>query len=89
MEDAMPVPHQLDESVSRLREARRRVDAARQRPLSLESTREWLEALTDVTTALSDIHSLNNESVHEKLHDLAARVGLKTFPGKRARPGPD
>ncbi len=85
----MSVPKHLDQSVAQLREASARIDAARQRPSSLESLREWLEALTEFTSALSDIHSFNNESVHEKLHDLAARVGLKTFPGERARPLPD
>ncbi len=85
----MSVPKHLDESVAQLREASARMDAARQQSLSLESLREWLQALTDFTSALSDIQSFNNESVHEKLHDLAARVGLKTFPGERPRPQPD
>ena len=85
----MSVPDHLDQSVARLDQASARIEAARQRSFSLESLGEWLEALTDFTSALSDIHSFNNESVHEKLHDLAARVGLKTFPGERARPQPD
>ncbi len=85
----MAVPKHLDESVEQLNGARTRIEAARKQSVSLESLRAWLEALTDFTTALSDIQSFNNESAHEKLHDLAARVGLKTFPGERARPRPD
>jgi hypothetical protein len=85
----MSVPNHLDQSVAKLRQASAHIDAARQQPPSLESLREWLEALTDFTAALSDIQSFNNESVHEKLHDLAKRMGLKTFPGERPRPQPD
>ena len=85
----MSVPRHLDQSVGRLRVAGARIDAARQRSLSLESLRGWLEALTDFASALSDIHSFNNESVHEKLHHLSVRMGLKTFPGERARSRPD
>jgi hypothetical protein len=85
----MAVPKHVDQSVNRLRAATARIEAVRQEPLSLESLREWLEALTDFTSALSDIHSFNNESVHEKLHHLAERMGLKTFPEERAPHRPD
>lgn len=40
----------------------------------------WLEALTAYCEALADIHTYNNESVHEKLHALAGRTGLRKFP---------
>jgi hypothetical protein len=39
----------------------------------------WLEALTAYCEALADIQTYNNESIHEKLHELAGRVGLKKF----------
>jgi hypothetical protein len=76
----MAVPKHVDQAAARLQEAGRRIEAIRQQPLSLESAREWLEALTDLSMALSDIQSFNNESVHEKLHQLAARMGIKNFP---------
>jgi hypothetical protein len=82
----MAVPKQLDHAAEQLRRAGARIEAARQQPLSMESVREWLEGLTEFASALSDVQGFNNESVHEKLHDLAARVGLKTFPGERPRP---
>ena len=85
----MSVPEHLDQAVARLQQASARIEAARAQRTSLDSVREWLEALTDLASALSDIHSFSNESVHEKLHDLAARAGLKSFPGGRARPLPD
>jgi hypothetical protein len=85
----MSVPKHLDQSAAELRAASERIEAARQRPASLESVREWLDALTDYCSALSDIHSFNNESVHEKLHSLAERVGLRKLPGDRARSRPD
>jgi hypothetical protein len=81
----MSVSRHVDESVAQLRMASARINAARQRALSLKSLREWLEALTDFTSALSDIQSFNNQSVHEKLHDLATRGRVKTFPTERAR----
>jgi len=76
----MAIPRHVDQAAARVQEAGRRIEAARQQPLSLESAREWLEALTDFTLALSDIQAFNNESVHEKLHQLAARMGVKSFP---------
>jgi hypothetical protein len=85
----MSVPNQLEQSVARLSEASARIETARQGASSPENLREWLQALTDFAAALADIQTFNNESVHEKLHDLAARAGLKSFPGGRARPLPD
>lgn len=79
----MTVPKRLEEAASRLEEAYWRVDMARKKPLSQESQREWLEALTDATRAMSDIEQANNESVHEKLHQLASHVGLGEFARKR------
>ena len=76
----MAVPKHLDEAVIRLKEASARIDEGRAKPLTLESLREWLVALTDYAVAMSDIQTFNNESIHEKLHELAGRVGLKEFP---------
>jgi len=76
----MPIPKHLDEAVVRLKAASARIDAARAQPASVASLQEWLTALTDFCRALSDIQSFTNESVHEKLHELAGRVGLREFP---------
>lgn len=76
----MAVPKHLDDAVTRLKAASYRIDQAREKPLTAESQKEWLEALTDFSVALSEIQEYNNESVHEKLHELAARAGLKQFP---------
>ena len=78
----MTVPKLLEEAVGRLKEASFRIEQAREKPSTLESQREWLSALTDYSSALSEIQEYNNESVHEKLHELAARAGLKHFPSK-------
>lgn len=72
----MAVPKHLDEAAARLKEASTRIDAAATRPLTLESAKEWLLALTEYVRALSDIQAFNNESVHEKLHAIAGRVGM-------------
>lgn len=76
----MTLPKHLEEAAARLEEASWRIDQAREKPLTLESLQEWLTALTDYAYALNEIHNFNNESVHEKLHLLAGRVGLKKFP---------
>ncbi|MHB8875824.1 MAG: hypothetical protein ACYC8T_19220 [Myxococcaceae bacterium] len=74
----MSLPKHLDEAAARLDRASERIERARAEPPTLESHREWLEALTDFVRALADIHQFTNESVHEKLHELAGRVGFKT-----------
>jgi hypothetical protein len=79
----MAVPKHLDEAASRLKEAWLRIEAARESPTSLDSLKEWLGALTDYADALKDIQEYGNESVHEKLHQLAGQVGLRKFPGEK------
>ncbi len=73
----MALPKQLEEAAARLEEATWRIDQARNKPSSLESLQEWLNALTDFSLAQSEIHQLNNESIQEKLHELAGQVHLK------------
>ena len=76
----MSVPKHLDEAAAKLKEAAFRIDEARQGPLTCENQKVWLEALTDYCLALSEVQSYNNESVHEKLHELAGRIGVRKFP---------
>jgi hypothetical protein len=47
----MSIPKHLDQSPQGLREASARIEATRQEPFSLASAREWLETLTDFTSA--------------------------------------
>ncbi len=79
----MPVPKHVDEAVARLEAAAGRIQEARLKSVSVESLHEWTAALTDFTLALSDIQSFNNESVHEKIHALAGRMGLRDFPPRQ------
>ncbi len=81
----MAVPKHLEESVANMKAAAFRIDQARAKPPSAEVNREWLAALTDFTAALSEVQEYNNESVHEKLHELAARAGLRQFPTGSAK----
>jgi hypothetical protein len=76
----MSLPKHLTEAVGRLKGASVRIEQARGKPVTLENQQEWLTALTDFSMALSDIHEFNNESIHEKLHEIAGRLGLKRFP---------
>lgn len=80
----MAVPKHLEEAVSRLEKAAARVELVREKPASLENHRQWLEALTEFVFALSEIHEYTNESIHEKLHELTARVGLRAPSGPPA-----
>ena len=76
----MSLGKQLEQAAARMKDASRRIEQARAKSASMESQQEWLAALTDYTTALSDIQEFTNESVHEKLHALAGRAGLRQFP---------
>ena len=76
----MTLPRHLDEAVAKLEQASYQIDQARAKPLTLDSVREWLEGLTSYVRATTEIQQLDNESVHEKLHELAGRVGLRQFP---------
>ncbi|RMH37194.1 MAG: hypothetical protein D6690_03840 [Nitrospirae bacterium] len=78
----MSTPKLLEEAVERLDIASARIDEVRTKPVTLENIREWLDALTDYAMASTEIHQLTNESVHEKLHELAARMGLRHFPSR-------
>lgn len=75
----MTVSRHLEEAAARLREAEAQIARAREGPPSFENQRVWLESLTAYCRALGDIHTYNNESIHEKLHELAAATGLKKF----------
>ena len=77
----MSVPKHLEEAVARLKQAQSMIDLARGKPASVEAQRDWLIGLTDYVKALCDIQEYNSESIHEKLHELVARVGLRHFPG--------
>lgn len=72
----MSLPKHLEEAAERLEQARFEIDARAQVP-TLATVQQWLAALTDYCQALSDIQRLNNESIHEKLHAIAGRLGLE------------
>ncbi len=76
----MPIPKHLDAAVARLKAASLQIDEVRTKPTSMDALQQWLAALTDFCLALSDIHAFSNESIHEKLHELAGRIGLHEFP---------
>ncbi len=76
----MTVPKHLDQAAAKITEATFRIEDARQGPLTCENQKVWLEALTDYCLALSEVQAYCNESVHEKLHELAGRIGLRKFP---------
>lgn len=76
----MTVPKHLEDAVARLKEAEFRIDEARRGPVTCDNQKIWLEALTDYCLALSEVQAYNNESLHEKLHELAGRAGVRKFP---------
>ena len=75
----MTVSRHLEQAAARLQEAEAQIARVREDPATLENQRAWLEALTIYAKALADIHTYNNESIHEKLHELAGATGLKKF----------
>lgn len=76
----MTVSRHVEDAAGKLQVAARQIVLAREGPDSCENQRVWLEALTTHCEALADIHTYNNESIHEKLHELAGRMGLRKFP---------
>lgn len=84
----MSLPKHLDEAAARMKDAATRIELAREQPVSLETLRGWVAAVSDFCLALSDVHSFNNESVHEELHALEERVGIKQHPltGRKGHP---
>jgi hypothetical protein len=76
----MTVPHHLEEAANKLKAASIQIAQAREGPATCENQRVWLEGLSQYCEALADIQTYNNESIHEKLHELAARIGLRKFP---------
>jgi hypothetical protein len=76
----MTVSRHVEEAAEKLQEAARQIALAREGPATCENQRVWLEALTAYCEALADIQTYNNESVHEKLHALSGRMGLRKFP---------
>ena len=76
----MSVPKHLEEAAAKIKEASFRIEEARQGPVTCENQKVWLEALTDYCLALSEVQAYGNESIHEKLHELAGRTGLRKFP---------
>lgn len=75
----MTVSRHLEQAAARLQEAETQIACAREGATSLENQRAWLEALTNYSQALADVHTYTNESIHEKLHELAGLTGLKKF----------
>jgi hypothetical protein len=75
----MSLAEHLNEAAARLKDASQRIEAARAKPATPDNLAGWVGALSDFVLALSDIQMYNNESVHEKLHELRERVGLKKF----------
>lgn len=76
----MSVPKHLEAAAAKLKDASMRIEVAREGAATCENQQCWLEALTDYCMALGDIQSFNNESIHEKVHELAGRIGLRKFP---------
>lgn len=62
----------LEEAADRLKHAGARMKDARVKPITPESLHEWLNALTDYSFALSDLHDINTEAIQEQLEGLAA-----------------
>ena len=80
----MSLKQVLESATAKLEESSARMQQARAEPATVENLRIWLDTLTDYTTAMAEIQSYNNESVHEKLHELAGKIGLRQFPRRRA-----
>lgn len=77
----MSLSRHIEDAAVRVKEASFRIEEARAKPLSLASVHEWLDALTDFVSALSDVHAYDNESVYERLNEIGTRLGVERLPG--------
>jgi hypothetical protein len=69
----MALHKHLEEAAGRLKQAAVRIDEARAKPPTLEHLQEWLDALTDYSFAVADLHDLNMEAIQETLDVLVRR----------------
>jgi hypothetical protein len=74
----MALPELLEEAAARLDEAAYRISEARTQAPTIPVLHEWLSAVTDYCLALSDVQRLTNQSIHEKLHAIAGRLGIES-----------
>jgi hypothetical protein len=81
----MSVSSHLEQAVSRIERAQEIIQEVRRAPATLESQATWLAALTDLCAAMLDVQTFNNESVHEKLHLLGGRIGMRDLAPPRPR----
>ncbi len=72
----MTLGRHLEEATEKLKDATYRIEEAREKPLTLESLKSWLDALTDFSVTVSEIQAYNNESIHEKLHEISERTRI-------------
>ncbi|UVT18379.1 MAG: hypothetical protein H8K03_11015 [Nitrospira sp.] len=70
----------MEEAAGKLGVAARQIALAHEGPDTCENQNACLEAVTAYCEALADIHTFNNKSIHEKLHELAGRIGLRKLP---------
>ena len=76
----MTASRHLEKAAGRPQVALALISQVRIGPVTCENQNQWLAPLTDYDQALADIQTYNNESIHEKLHELAGRIGLRKFP---------
>jgi hypothetical protein len=76
----MTLKKQLEKAAERLEEAAARLQGASEEPVTLDSLAVRIDALTEYALALADIQAFNNESIHEKLQDLASRMARAAQP---------
>jgi hypothetical protein len=69
----MAFDKQLEQAADRLKIASARIEAARSRPSTPDQVHEWLEALTDYVLAMTDLHDVNVEILHENLDHVIQR----------------
>jgi len=80
----MTLRRHSDDAAERIGRAAAKIDELREREVSQEMIVEWISALSDYVTALSEMQSYNNESIHEKLQDLYGRA--KVAPATSGKP---
>ncbi len=83
----MSLHEHVEEALTRLDSAERKIRACQESEASIENLHTWLSALTEYVVALSDTHELDREQIDGYLHEVAQRVGLERLAAPRRRSG--
>jgi hypothetical protein len=74
--DVMSLAKHLEQATSRLEAARSVLRETREEVATIDGLKRRVDTLEQCVSALSEIQSYTNESIHEKLHRIATQLRM-------------